>query len=204
MGFPMLLRVNALALASGVLLVFASERAAAQAPADEAWPYERGGVAFDAGLVAAMPAALPTGLARGIGAGVQSGRCIAWGVRAAWTSTEESSDVWQVTHDEIRLVATGALRREVGRATLALRGGIGGALVYESRRRQQGMRAGLQGDELETTNLALLPVSRLDAVVTLHVHGAWALQLGGGPGLIFLEGGARATWSAELGVAWHR
>jgi hypothetical protein len=56
MGSSTLPAANALALASGVLLVLASDPAAAQVPIDDAWPYERGALAIDAGVFAATTA----------------------------------------------------------------------------------------------------------------------------------------------------
>jgi len=173
-------------------------------PSVDRWPYHKGVLAADVGIVTGLPAALPTGLSRGIGAGIQRGRCLAWGVRASWATTSESSTTWQITHDEIRLRIFGAVQRDVGRASLGLRLGAGGMLVSESRLRQQGMRAGLSGDDLETSKLALLPTAGVDGVVALHVRGPWLLQLSAGPSVVVVDSTPRVIWSAEVGVAWQR
>ena len=196
--------VRWIVLASTAGLALAADPVAAQAPADDAWRYDRGELAVDVAIASGAPSALPTGLARGLAGGAQWGRCWAVGARIAWLASNESTAIWQVNHDELRLRVFGAAQREVGRATLALRFGAGGTLIAESRLRQQGMRAGLTGDELETSKLALVPTASFDGVVGLHVRGPWVLQLSGGPGVLVLDGAPRPIWSAEIGVAWHR
>lgn len=191
-------------LAAHVVLALAAAPTAAQSPADDAWPYDRGQLTADIAVASGLPSALPTGLARGLAAGVQRGRCWAVGARLAWLASNESTAVWQIDHDEVRLRVFGAAQRDLGRATVALRLGAGGTLIAESRLRQQGMRAGLTGDELETSQLALLPVANLDGVIGLHIRGPWLLQLSGGPGVVVLDSAPRTIWSAEIGVAWQR
>jgi hypothetical protein len=171
---------------------------------DDTWRYRSNGdLAVDGGLVVGFPAALPTGLAKGVGAGVTSGRGLAWGARAAWVTATESSLPWTVTHSDLQLRITGALRRVQGRGTIGLRLGLGGTLVRESRTRNQGMRAGLSGSELETTALAMLPAADLDGVIALHVAGPWLLVASGGPSVDVFDGKLRAGWNAQLGVAWQ-
>jgi hypothetical protein len=171
---------------------------------DDTWRYRSDGdLAVDGGLAVGFPAALPTGLAIGIGAGVTIGRDLAWGARAAWVTTTESSLAWTVTHRDLRLRATGALTRAAGRGRLGLRIGVGGTLVHETRVRNQGMRAGLSGDALEASSYAMLPALDLDAVIALHVAGPWLLITSGGPSLDVLDGRLRAGWTAQLGVAWQ-
>jgi hypothetical protein len=171
---------------------------------DDTWRYRsEGHLAIDGGLVVGFPAALTTGLARGVGAGVTSGRTLAWGARAAWVTATESSLAWRVTHGDLRLRITGALQKSAGRGTIGLRLGLGGTLVRESRVRNQGMRAGLMGSELETHATMMLPAADLDAVVALHVAGPWLLVSSGGPSLDIIDGKLHGGWSAQLGVAWQ-
>lgn len=171
---------------------------------DDTWRYRSDGdLIVDGGLAVGFPAALPTGLALGLGAGVSVGRDLAWGARAAWVTTTESSLAWTVTHRDLRLRATGAVHRAAGRGTLGLRLGLGGTLVHESRVRNQGMRAGLSGAELSSSSYAMLPALDLDAVVAIHVAGPWLLVTSGGPSLEVLEGKLHAGWTAQLGVAWQ-
>jgi len=171
---------------------------------EETWGYRStGDVMVDGGLVVGFPAALPTGLARGVGLGVTSGRSLAWGARAAWVTATESSLPWTVTHSDLRLRATGAVQAAAGRGVVALRLGLGGTLVHESRVRNQGMRAGLSGDALATSTFAMLPAADLDVVVALHVAGPWLLVTSGGPSIDVLDGALHGGWSAQLGLAWQ-
>ena len=103
----------------------------------------------------------------------------------------------------VRVQVTGGVQTSPGRGTLGLRLGLGGTLVHETRDRNQGMRAGLTGSELETSAFALLPAADLDAVVALHIAGPWLLMTSGGPSLDVHDGKLHAGWSAELGVAWQ-
>src|SRR5262245_29035713 len=171
---------------------------------DDTWRHRSDGdLAVDGGLVVGFPTALTTGLSRGIGAGVTMGRGLAWGARAAWVTATESSLPWKVTHSDLRLRITGALQKSAGRGTFGLRLGIGGTLVHESRVRNQGMRAGLSGSDLENSSTTMLPAADLDAVVALHVAGPWLLVTRGGPSLDVLDGKLHGGWSAQLGVAWQ-
>jgi hypothetical protein len=168
------------------------------------WRYRStGDLAVDAGLVVGLPAALPTGLARGIGAGVTSGRRLAWGARASWVTATESSQVWTVTHSDLRLRVTGAVQATPGRGTIGLRLGVGGTLVHESRDRNQGMRAGLSGAALATSTYEMLPAADLDLVIALHVTGPWLLVTSGGPSVDVVDGALHGGWSAQLGIAWQ-
>jgi hypothetical protein len=174
------------------------------APGDEAWRYRSTGeLAVDGSLVVGFPAALPTGLATGVGAGVTRGKTFAFGARAAWVTATESSLPWTVTHSDLRMRVTGAIQATPGRGILGLRLGLGGTLVHESRVRNQGMRAGLSGTDLENSTFAMLPAADLDAVVALHIAGPWLLVTSGGPSFDILDGKLHAGWSAELGVAWQ-
>jgi hypothetical protein len=171
---------------------------------DDTWRYSRSGdLAVDAGFATAAPTALATGLALGGTAGLTIGRDIAWGIRAAWLTASESSEVWRVTHRDLRLRATAALEATAGRGTLALRLGVGGTLVHEVRRRNQGMRAGLDDDAREISALAMLPAADLDAVVALHVAGPWRLLVTGGPSIALDRGALRTGWITQLGVGWQ-
>jgi hypothetical protein len=171
---------------------------------DDTWRYRSSGdIAVDGGLVVGFPAALPTGLATGIGAGVTTGRALALGARAAWVTATESSLPWTVTHSDLRLRATAGLQATPGRGILGLRLGLGGTVVHETRVRNQGMRAGLSGSELETSSFAMLPAADLDAVVALHITGPWLLVTSGGPSLDIVDGKLHGGWTAELGIAWQ-
>jgi len=171
---------------------------------DDTWRYRSAGdLVVDGGLVLGFPAALPTGLAKGVGAGVMTGRQLAWGARASWVTATESSLPWTVTHSDLRLRVAGALQTAAGRGTLGLRLGLGGTLVHESRVRNQGMRAGLTGSDLESSAFSMLPAADLDAVVALHVAGPWLLMMSGGPTVDVFESKLHAGWSAQLGVAWQ-
>jgi len=171
---------------------------------DDTWRYRASsGPVVDGGLVVAFPSALPTGLAKGVGAGVTCGGWLAWGARAAWVTATESSLPWTVTHSDLRMRVTGAVRHTAGRGAIGLRLGLGGTLVHETRIRNQGMRAGLMGSELETRSFALLPAADLDAVVALHVAGPWLVVMSGGPSVDVFEDKLHGGWSAQLGVAWQ-
>lgn len=173
--------------------------------AADSFPVREGGpLLVDGGLVLGFPTALPTGLSRGIGGGVTFGECpLRWGARAAWVTATENGPAWEVTHSDLRLRVTGSAQHTAGRGTLAVRVGLGGTLVHESRLRNQGMRAGLTGEDLETSAFALLPAADLEAVIAVKVIGPWSLMMSGGPSLALLDGTPRASWTAELGVAWQ-
>ena len=197
-----------LALAAGLCV---ARQSAADPPAllsTDAWtPSSRGDLAVDAGVVVGFPAALPTGLSRGVAAGVAKAvaldGALAIGARVGWVTATESSMAWRVTHDDLRLRVTAALQHTVGRGTLALRAGAGGTLVHESRLRNQGERAGLEGDDLRTSAWELLPAADLDAVIHVGIAGPWRVVMSGGPSVALLDGGLNTSWTAQLGVAWQ-
>jgi hypothetical protein len=193
----------------GVVLVTALTVGAAPAlaapPADD--PMFRvaagGRLAVDGGLLVGLPAALGTGLSTGIGAGVSLGDRLAWGARVSWSTATESSLPWTVTQADLRLRATAAIQQRAGRGRFALRLGLGPTIVHESRLRNQGMRAGLTGSDLETSSWVALPAADLEAVVALHVAGPWLFLLSGGPSLAIVDGNARWGWTAQLGAGWQ-
>lgn len=162
-----------------------------------------GRLVVDGGLLVALPTALPTGLSTGIGAGISHGRTLAWGARVSWSRATEWATAWTVTQSDLRLRATGSMQAAAGRGSFALRLGLGGTLVHETRLRSQGARAGLSGSALETSTLAMLPAADLQGIVALHVAGPWLMVVSGGPTAVLLEGAPRWGWSAELGVAWQ-
>jgi hypothetical protein len=170
----------------------------------DTWHYRSSGeLAVDGGLALGFPAALPTGLSTGVAAGVTLGHALTWGARASWVTATESSLPWTVTHSDLRLRVTGGVQTSPGRGTIGLRLGLGGTLVHETRVRNQGMRAGLTGSELENSSLAMLPAADLDAVIALHIAGPWLLVTSGGPSIDLLDGKLHGGWNAELGVAWQ-
>lgn len=162
-----------------------------------------GDLSVDAGLVLGLPATWQTGLTTGVGGGLMYGRRFAWGVRASWSTATESSLAWTVSHDDFRLRATAAVQHAVGRGTLALRLGLGPTFIYEDRVRNQGMRAGLTGSDLETSALSTVPAAELEGVVALHVAGPWLLIVSGGPSLLVSEGAIHGGWTTQLGAGWQ-
>jgi hypothetical protein len=172
----------------------------------DVWEVHSGGpLTLDGGLVLALPTALGTGLSSGVGAGVTYGRRLAWEVRASWSTATESSIPWTVTQDDIKLRAGAVLQHDFGRGRVGLRLGLGPTIVYESRLRNQGGRAGLPPGALETTDAALFAAGDLEAVVGLHVFGPWLLALSGGPSLaIGSSGTARLGWASLIGIGWQR
>lgn len=164
-----------------------------------------GDLVVDAGLALGFPAALPTGLARGAGAGFTVGiGPVRVGARAAWLTTTESTLAWRVTHQDLQLRALAGLAHVAGRGTIGIRVGAGATLVHEARRHPQGSRAGLTGDALEMSALATLPAADLEGTVGLAMYGAWELSLAGGPSVALVDGDARWSWVARLGVGWRR
>ena len=163
-----------------------------------------GALTVDGGLLLAKPTALGTGLSSGVGLGVTRGHWLAWQVRASWSTATESSIPWTTTQDDIRVRAGVALQRTLGRARVGLRLGLGPTIVHESRTRNQGMRAGLTGSDLQNSATATFAAGDLEAVVALHVFGPWLLTLGGGPSIaIGSSGGARTGAVAQLGIGWQ-
>jgi hypothetical protein len=156
----------------------------------------------DAGLLVGQPAALPTGITTGIGAGLtrECGCLLSYGVRASWSTETETSQVWTLTHWDMRVRAFGSIRHTAGRGMLALRLGVGPTFVHEDRYLTQGGRAmNLQ----ETTALATLPAGELEAVVGLHVAGPWLAMVSAGPSLDVVDGNLRGGWIAQIGVGWQ-
>ena len=106
-------------------------------------------------------------------------------------------------HDDLRLRLFAAAQHVAGRGTVALRLGLGGTTVHEVRTRDQGSRAGLTGDALESTTWSLLPAADLEAVVVVRVVAGWGLAVSGGPSIDLLDGAAHVGWVGSLGVAWQ-
>ena len=170
---------------------------------DDVWRYCAGRVAIDAGFAVARPAALPTGLAKGVGAGITLGDGLQLGARASWATATEYAIGWTVTHDDLRVAVTAGGQRSVGRGSFGLRAGVGGVLVHETRRRVRGDVAGARGAALEMASTALLPAANLDAVIGLHISGAWMMLFAGGPSLVRVDGALHTGWTSHLGVAWQ-
>lgn len=164
--------------------------------------HSQGDLAIDAGLRIGMPAGLPTGMATGVALGVTRGcGChLAYGLRASWSATTESSQAWIVSQADYRLRAIGALRATAGRGTFALRLGIGPTFVREHRVRTFSVESAMP---IETHALAALPAADLEAVVALHVAGPWLGVISAGPSVDVRDGGLHGGWTAELGVAWQ-
>jgi hypothetical protein len=164
-----------------------------------------GALVVDGGLAVGAPAALPTGMAVGGGVGISVATGPArWGGRVAWLTATESSLAWQVTHQDLQLRAVVGVEHVAGRGRLGLQLGAGTTLVQEHRVRAQGARAGLMGDELETTERALVPAADLEATVGLGVLGPWLLSIAGGPSLAVVDGDAHWSWGARVGIGWQR
>jgi len=192
-------------LVVATILVSRPSAADVGALTSDSFPYAHGhGLDLDGGLAVAFPTALPTGLSRGIGGGITEGRCPwRWGARAAWVTATESTLDWTVTHSDLRLRASGSLQHDAGRGSFGLRLSAGGTLVHETRDRNQGMRAGLMGSDLETSTFALVPAAELEAVVSVHVVGSWLLVMSGGPSAALVGSDLHGSWIAELGVGWQ-
>lgn len=156
----------------------------------------------DGGLALRMPAALPAGLSRGVQAGATLGDRLAYGAHVAWATDTEYTTRFSVRHTDLVLHAVGAYRHAAGRGAIALRLGLGGTLVHETRTRDQGERAGLTGDDLQTTAWRMLPSAELELAVSLRVVGDWGVAIGGGPTLNLRDRSAHGGWAATLGVAW--
>lgn len=167
---------------------------------------EHGQYVLDGALLVASPSALPAGISTGVAAGVtrECGCTLAYGVRASWSREIDSSEMWIVTDQELRLRATAALRHRAGRGTISLRAAAGTTVIYEDRVHQQGARSGLTGSALEQREYAALPAGELEVVIGLHVSGAWLAMVSMGPQLVVESGGTvRGGFTAQLGVAWQ-
>jgi hypothetical protein len=160
-------------------------------------------VTVEGGLVVGLPAALPTGLSTGAGAAIVVGGTLALGAGASWSTVTEYARTETVAQDDLRLRVLGAWQHASGRGTIALRLGLGATAVHETRTRDQGSRAGLTGDALETTAWALLPAADLELALVVRVVGAWGVAVRGGPSVDVLDGALRAGWTGGLDVAWQ-
>lgn len=195
-------------LSALLLLLTIGGRARAEGPPppsdSDVWAVRSTGrLAVDAGLILGRPAAWETGMTSGVGAGLSVGRRLTWGLRASWSTATESSEVWTVTRQDVRLRAAAGVQHAAGRGAFALRLEVGPTLVHEGRTRNQGMRAGLTGSDLETATWAALPAADLQAVVTLHVAGPWLLIVGGGPSLTYASGAMHGGWMVQIGTGWQ-
>jgi len=170
---------------------------------DDLWRYRASGAAIDAGIVAALPVALGTGLATGVGAGITLGHGWTWGARASWARASEPSIGWTVIHDDVRAGVSGGGQISAGRGSLGVRLAVGTAVVHETRLRMRGDLAGSRGKALEDARTAWFPTAALDAVLGLHISGAWMMVLTGGPSLTRMDGGFRRGWMSQVGVAWQ-
>lgn len=189
-----------------MLVGFVPCRARAEAPVlgGESSPtLAEGPLAFDAGLLLAMPTALGPGLSTGFGIGMTRGRTLAWEARASWSTATESSISWTTTQSDLRLRVGGALQRTSGRARGGLRVGIGPTIVHETRTRNQGMAANLTGDALGSSSFATLPAGDLDVFVAVHVFGPWLFTVSGGPSAAIESGELRIGWLSMIGVGWQ-
>jgi hypothetical protein len=163
-----------------------------------------GPLRVEGGLVTGFAPVLSTGLTTGLGAAATYRLgVLRLGGRAAWVSATESSLAWEVTQQDLQARALVGIEHRAGRGAIGVRLGLGGSLIREHRIRAQGGRAGLEGDELEMTALALLPAADLEATIGVQIVGAWSAQLAGGPSLLILDGEARASWVATIGVGWQ-
>ena len=179
-------------------------RAEGQAPEAGIWRVSsRGRLTIDGDLVLGQPTTLSAGLSTGVGTGASYRRSLALGVRAAWSTATESSLAWQVTQADFKLRATGTVQRAVGRGRFAFRLGAGPTIVHETRLRNQGMRAGLTGADLETSATTTLAAGELEGVVAIHIAGPWLLTVSGGPTLTIIDGAAHAGWTALIGTGWQ-
>lgn len=204
--------VLALVVGLGPPGVAVAQPPAAPAPAtpSDRFPYHADGcLLIDAGVVVGAPTALPTGMTTGAAVGASGGagpaaRWLRLGGRAAVTSATESNVAWTVTHREVLARATATARHTAGRGEVGLRLGLGASLVHERRHRNQGERAGLEGEDLETTAVAVVPALDVELVADLAVLGPWGLQLAAGPSLARVDGAVAARWLATVGVSWRR
>jgi hypothetical protein len=159
----------------------------------------------EARFLVALPAALRTGLATGVEAAYTYGRgWFRYGGGMSWGTTTEYTLTEIVRNDDIRLRLFGVAQKRLGLATMSLRLGLGGTVVYEERTRAQGSRAGLTGSALSTSTAALLPGADLEARVVLHIIRGFGVTIGGGPSLHIVNGGARAGWLGGVGITWQR
>jgi hypothetical protein len=167
--------------------------------------HSQGDLALDAGLFVASPTALPAGISTGVAAGVTRGcGCsFAYGARASWSTDTGSTSAWTVTQWDLRLRASGLVRKRAGRGTFALRLDVGGTVVHEDRVRTQSMAAQLVGGPFEQNAFALMPAGELEGVVSLHIAGPWLAVVSAGPSLVIDNGAVHGGFVAGLGVAWQ-
>lgn len=172
---------------------------------DHTFDTDRGGqLVGDAGIVVGLPSALPSGLSTGLEGGITRtcGCLFSYGARASWSRVAEPGMAYLVTQDDFRVRATGAIRHDAGRGSIALRLGVGPTIVHESRDRLQDT-TGLSGDALHTSATRALPAGELEVVISVKVVGDWLLVASGGPTFDVGSGAAEFGWISELGVGWQ-
>lgn len=172
---------------------------------DHSFDTEPGGqLVTDLGLVVAKPTDLPAGISTGLGAGLtrNCGCLLSYGVRFAWSRVREDSEAWIVTQDDFRIRATGAIRHEIGRGSIALRLGAGPTIVHEVRDRQQGGRDPNADAVLQQRAVRAVPAGEAELVVSLKIAGTWLVSASAGPTLA-IDDGAHAGWITQMGVAWQ-
>ena len=152
------------------------------------------------GLIVGFPTALPTGLSRGIGGGMTVGRAHFAGARAS-LGDRDRIGARLAGHPldlRFRVAAQPSTMRGAARSDFV---GAGGTLVHEARERNQGMRAGLMGDALETSAFPIVPAAELEAVVSVHMVGSWLLVMSGGPS-VALVGGSDSMAAGSPSLGW--
>ncbi|MBK9031933.1 MAG: hypothetical protein IPL61_11505 [Myxococcales bacterium] len=191
-------------VALAALAVAAPAAADGPPPPTDSFPFRpEGCLTFDGGLVVGSPSALPTGLSTGVGAGASRGAgWLQLGARLAWSGATESTSAWTVSHDDIRVRVSGLARYVVGRGAVGVRASVGPTVVYERRSRNQGARAGLEGDALATSAVAVVPAIDLEAVIGVAVMDGWGLRVAVGPSLARASGANELSWLATLGASW--
>ena len=169
-----------------------------------------------AGLLTALPAALGAGVVGG--PGLSSGVAVdavhdgtwVWGARASWSSATEFTELWEVTHQEIRVRAVGGVQTQLGRARVGLHLGLGPTVLYESRLRAQAARLGDTGLALNESAWAVLPGADLQLALGLPIFvpfdavGPVGVTASVGPTAHVFQGHAVIGWVLQLGVAVWR
>lgn len=158
---------------------------------------------IDGAVAVAKPAALPVGLSRGLELGVDWDAPAWLGLRAGWSRATEHTLTHTVSHGDTRLRIVGGLRHRAGRGTLGVGLRLGATLTHESRLRDQGERAGLEGAALRTSAWRLLPAADLELAIAVRVYRRWGVAVSAGPS-VHLDGrDAIGGWFASAGVTWR-
>ena len=149
-------------------------------------------------LVFGTPVVLQTGFANGVQVAVASAGPLRVGAALGWTSANEWSSSWAVTHDEFRAVATASWERRMGNGLWLVQGSAGAIAVREYRLRHQSWRT--DAGKQEQTAWGATPFAAAHVGAAVRVAGNWGTVLTFGP--CWPSGDNPLGFNGHVGLGW--